>query len=95
MNTPQPRLTNSCRVLTNHLLLELVDQGLILNARFVEVDAVHINLDPTHRFHRISELDKLYSPQPGDGYVDIFFEDAGEWLILNHAISPFHIPHST
>lgn len=62
-----------------------MDQGLILNARFVEVDGVrptiiHIILDPTHQFHRISELDKLSSLQSGDGYVDIF-KDAGTKML--------------
>lgn len=77
------------------LLLELVDQGLI--AYFFEATMTRDYQDEftpilAPQFHQISELDELYSPPPGDGYVDVFPEDAAEWLIgafvLNHVISP-------
>ena len=80
----------------NKLLSELVVQGVI--ACLFEATMAQDYQDEftpilAQQFHQISELDKLYSPPPDDGYVDVFFEDAGEWLIgtlaLNRVISPF------
>lgn len=86
---------SSCHGLTNYLGIggPRTDRHYIEAAEAREYQ--HVIIDLTNQFHEIPETDKLYSPQPDDGYVDIF-ED-GEWLIgalaLNHAIFRCHIRH--
>lgn len=79
----------------DHLLTQLVDQDLI--ARFVEEETAREYQDEfihtlPDEFHQIPAIEELYGPPHADGYVDVFFEDAGEWLIgalaLNRTLCP-------
>ncbi|ODM22965.1 hypothetical protein SI65_00554 [Aspergillus cristatus] len=80
---------------TMELLPELVEQDFI--ASFIDQDTARHYEDDfiltlIEELHHIPEVEELYGPKLSDGYVDLFFEDAAEWLIrslaMNRKISP-------